>query len=168
MAVAKLGEHVPLLLLLIIIQTWTIALLGVLPIISCGYNYFPLRCCGEMTQMRERHMQWMQTHNKTYKDPAEHEHRCCVYQTNVHFIQRFNSHDFSFNLTDNCFADLTNEEFLQTYRCLGGTFLHVSFIYIYIYHLFTLFFFLPPLNHILFINHLILCYSYIFNYLIKF
>ncbi|KAH7666328.1 Fruit bromelain protein [Dioscorea alata] len=115
MAVAKLAERVPLLLLLIIIQTWAIALLGVLPIISASYIP-PLRCCGEM---RGRHMQWMQTHNKTYKDPTEHEHRCCVYQTNVNFIERFNSHAFSFNLTDNCFADLTNEEFLQTHRCLG-------------------------------------------------
>ncbi|KAM0944134.1 putative fruit bromelain [Dioscorea sansibarensis] len=117
MAVAKLAEHVPL-LLLIIIQTWALTLLGVLPHMSSGYHppVNPFRC---MEPMRERHERWMQTHNKSYNDAREQDYRCLVYGANVHFIEIFNSHNFGFKLIDNKFADLTNVEFLDNHRCFG-------------------------------------------------
>ncbi|CAN0896733.1 Senescence-specific cysteine protease SAG12 [Linum grandiflorum] len=67
------------------------------------------------TYMEERHNKWMTKHGRTYKNRDEHLSRFQIYQSNVRLIQHVNSLNLSYKLTDNKFADLTNDEFKSTY-----------------------------------------------------
>ncbi|KAJ7981547.1 putative Cysteine protease [Quillaja saponaria] len=65
--------------------------------------------------MRERYERWLAKHSRQYKDDREFEYRFGVYQDNVQLIDTINSLNLPYKLTDNKFADLTNEEFWTTY-----------------------------------------------------
>ncbi|XP_058103360.1 zingipain-2-like [Magnolia sinica] len=69
----------------------------------------------EMEPMMSRFEQWMAKHGRNYTDAYEKERRFKIYQTNVGFIETFNSQNRSYKLIDNKFADLTNEEFRATH-----------------------------------------------------
>ncbi|XP_021732951.1 zingipain-1-like [Chenopodium quinoa] len=61
--------------------------------------------------MEKRYRNWMQSHGKQYKDKDEWELRFGIYQSNLQFVEYINSQNLTFKLTDNSFADMTNEEF---------------------------------------------------------
>lgn len=65
--------------------------------------------------MRERYDKWVEKYGKTYKDGDEKEHRFGIYVSNVQIINQVNSQNLTYNLTDNQFADITNDEFKATY-----------------------------------------------------
>ncbi|XP_027345625.1 zingipain-2-like [Abrus precatorius] len=65
--------------------------------------------------MRVRFETWLKRHGRNYLDKEEWKVRFGIYQANVKFIEFENSQKNSYNLTDNKFADLTNEEFKSTY-----------------------------------------------------
>lgn len=65
--------------------------------------------------MERRYRNWMVSHGKQYKDKNEWELRFGIYQSNVQFIDYINSQNLTFKLTDNSFADMTNEEFNSMY-----------------------------------------------------
>ncbi|PIA57980.1 hypothetical protein AQUCO_00500126v1 [Aquilegia coerulea] len=65
--------------------------------------------------MRDRYERWLTEHGRKYGDVNEWNHRFKIYQSNVDFIDNFNSQNNSFKLIDNQFADLTNEEFRVMY-----------------------------------------------------
>ncbi|CAL1394136.1 unnamed protein product [Linum trigynum] len=65
--------------------------------------------------MEARYGRWLSKHGRKYRSKAEYKHRFQIYQSNVHFINHINSQNLSFQLTDNKFADLTNDEFKSTY-----------------------------------------------------
>ncbi|XP_010052196.3 zingipain-2 [Eucalyptus grandis] len=59
-----------------------------------------------------RHEQWMAQHGRTYKDAEEKDRRFAIFQSNVEYIESFNSAPGrDYKLKINQFADLTNEEF---------------------------------------------------------
>jgi hypothetical protein len=61
--------------------------------------------------MRERFEQWMSRHGRLYGEADEKQRRLEVYRRNVELIEAFNSMSSGYKLTDNKFADLTNQEF---------------------------------------------------------
>lgn len=61
--------------------------------------------------MLERFEQWMGRHGRLYAEAGEKQRRLEVYRRNVELIEAFNSMSSGYKLTDNKFADLTNEEF---------------------------------------------------------
>ncbi|KAK3130443.1 hypothetical protein QOZ80_6BG0493520 [Eleusine coracana subsp. coracana] len=61
--------------------------------------------------MLERFEQWMGRHGRLYTEAGEKQRRLEVYRRNVELIEAFNSMSCGYKLTDNKFADLTNEEF---------------------------------------------------------
>jgi KDEL-tailed cysteine endopeptidase len=61
--------------------------------------------------MLERFEQWMGNHGRLYGEAGEKQRRLEVYRRNVELIEAFNSMSIGYKLTDNKFADLTNEEF---------------------------------------------------------
>ncbi|KAK9676875.1 hypothetical protein RND81_11G107000 [Saponaria officinalis] len=61
--------------------------------------------------MEERYKKWMEENKKKYNGVREWEERFGIYQSNVQFIDYVNSQNFSYKLTDNQFADMTNDEF---------------------------------------------------------
>ncbi|KAF9588136.1 hypothetical protein IFM89_007612 [Coptis chinensis] len=63
----------------------------------------------------ERYQQWMARHGRKFAGKNEWLHRFRIYRSNVHFIDQINSQNFTYELTDNQFADLTNEEFTHMY-----------------------------------------------------
>nr|AZB50353.1 cysteine proteinase-like protein [Physalis pubescens] len=65
--------------------------------------------------MLKRYRNWLQKHRRKYQDRAEWNMRFAIYQSNVRFIDDFNSLNLSYNLTDNAFADMTNREFTSIY-----------------------------------------------------
>ncbi|CAI0449048.1 unnamed protein product [Linum tenue] len=65
--------------------------------------------------METRYRQWLSKHRRKYGSKAEYNHRFQIYQSNVHLIDHINSQNLSFKLTDNRFADLTNDEFKSTH-----------------------------------------------------
>ncbi|TKY66792.1 Senescence-specific cysteine protease SAG39 [Spatholobus suberectus] len=69
--------------------------------------------------MRVRFERWLKQYGRNYKDKEEWEVRFGIYQANLKFIECKNSQKNSYNLTDNKFADLTNEEFMSTYLGFG-------------------------------------------------
>ncbi|KAJ8749391.1 hypothetical protein K2173_018882 [Erythroxylum novogranatense] len=66
-------------------------------------------------EMEERYKQWMTQHGRKYKSRDEYLLRFGIYQSNIQIIDEINSQNLSFRLTDNKFADLTNEEFRSIY-----------------------------------------------------
>ncbi|KAB5530018.1 hypothetical protein DKX38_020099 [Salix brachista] len=58
---------------------------------------------------------WLARYGREYENRDEWSLRFGIYQSNVQFIDYINSQNLSFKLTDNKFADLTNEEFKFTY-----------------------------------------------------
>lgn len=69
--------------------------------------------------MRKRYESWLKQHGRQYRDREEWEVRFGIYQANVEFIEFHNSQNYSYKLTDNKFADLTNEEFRIAYLGFG-------------------------------------------------
>nr|KYP68856.1 Vignain [Cajanus cajan] len=69
--------------------------------------------------MKVRFERWITQHGRNYKDKEEWEVRFGIYQANLKFIECKNSQNNSYNLIDNKFADLTNEEFMSTYLGFG-------------------------------------------------
>ncbi|KAJ0051522.1 hypothetical protein Pint_02375 [Pistacia integerrima] len=67
------------------------------------------------SSMQERYERWLARNGKEYATRDEWEMRFGIYSSNVQFIDLINSQNLSFKLTDNQFADLTNEEFKSIY-----------------------------------------------------
>ncbi|XP_009761201.1 vignain-like [Nicotiana tabacum] len=65
--------------------------------------------------MLKRYQDWLQRHSRKYGSKDEWNMRFGIYQSNVQFIDFFNSLNLSYNLTDNAFADMTNLEFKSKY-----------------------------------------------------
>lgn len=65
--------------------------------------------------MKKRYETWLKRYRRHYRDGEEWEVRFDIYQSNVQFIEFYNSKNYSYKLTDNRFADLTNEEFRSMY-----------------------------------------------------
>ncbi|KAF7822939.1 papain family cysteine protease [Senna tora] len=65
--------------------------------------------------MRRRYQTWLKRYGLDYKDREEWEVRFGIYQANVEFIECVNAQNYSYKLTDNKFADLTNDEFRRKY-----------------------------------------------------
>lgn len=70
--------------------------------------------------MVRRFERWMGRHGRAYTDAGEKQRRLEVYRKNVELIEEFNSGGHSYTLTDNKFADLTNEEFRAKVLGLGA------------------------------------------------
>ena len=64
--------------------------------------------------MKVRFDRWLKQNGWNYEDKEEWEIRFGIYQANIEYIGCTNSQKYSYNLTDNKFADLTNEEFVST------------------------------------------------------
>uniref|UniRef100_A0ACD5VLR7 Uncharacterized protein n=1 Tax=Avena sativa TaxID=4498 RepID=A0ACD5VLR7_AVESA len=70
---------------------------------------------GDMLMM-DRFHQWQATHNRSYLSAEERLHRFEVYRNNVEYIEATNRRgDLTYELGENQFADLTQEEFLARY-----------------------------------------------------
>lgn len=65
--------------------------------------------------MLKRYQNWVEKYRRKYQDKAEWNIRFGIYQSNVEFIDYFNSLNLSYSLTDNEFADMTNHEFTSIY-----------------------------------------------------
>ncbi|GAB2274755.1 hypothetical protein Dimus_009528 [Dionaea muscipula] len=63
----------------------------------------------------QRFEAWQNRYGRQYKDKEEWLLRFGIYQTNLQFIDFINSQNFTFTLTDNKFADMTNAEFRSLY-----------------------------------------------------
>ncbi|XP_068667024.1 senescence-specific cysteine protease SAG39-like [Aristolochia californica] len=74
--------------------------------------------------MADRYELWLEQYRPTYKDDKEKQYRFMVYQSNVLFIDSFNSQNHSFKLLDNKFADQTNDEFRGKYLGYGFNLSH--------------------------------------------
>ncbi|CAL5085387.1 unnamed protein product [Urochloa decumbens] len=72
--------------------------------------------CGEsIIPMLERFQAWQATYNRTYGTPEEFQRRLEVYSENMEFIEETNNLGRSYKLGVNQLADLTYEEFQDTY-----------------------------------------------------
>ncbi|KAJ4838032.1 hypothetical protein Tsubulata_019510 [Turnera subulata] len=69
--------------------------------------------------LQERYESWLKKHRRQYGSRDEWLLRFGIYQSNVEFIDYINSQNLSYNLSDNKYADLTNEEFKSMYLGLG-------------------------------------------------
>lgn len=67
------------------------------------------------TDMEIRYKSWLAQYGRQYKSRDEWLLRFGIYQSNVQFIDYINSQNLSFKLTDNKFADMTNDEFKSIY-----------------------------------------------------
>lgn len=65
--------------------------------------------------MIRRYDNWLAQQGKNYTSTDEWEMRFGIYQSNVQFVDYMNSQNLPFRLTDNKFADLTNDEFSSIY-----------------------------------------------------
>ncbi|XP_038902939.1 ervatamin-B [Benincasa hispida] len=75
-------------------------------------DYPPGSSSGDL---QGRYQKWMSKYGRQYKSREEWERRFTIYQLNVQYIDNFNSLDHSYTLAENNFADLTNDEFKETY-----------------------------------------------------
>ncbi|MBA0781324.1 hypothetical protein Gotri_002257 [Gossypium trilobum] len=81
-------------------------------VVQCKYN------CPEKYDphdMQERYQRWVARHGRKYKSKNEWTLRFGIYKSNSQFIDCVNSQNLSFKLTDNEFADMTNDEFRAMY-----------------------------------------------------
>ncbi|XP_045814068.1 ervatamin-C-like [Trifolium pratense] len=76
---------------------------------------------SDVKALRKRFEGWVKRHGRKYKHSEEWEVRFGIYQANVQYIECKNAQKNSYNLTDNKFAYLTNEEFRSTYMGLTTT-----------------------------------------------
>ncbi|XP_052178060.1 zingipain-2-like [Diospyros lotus] len=97
------------------ISCFTIPILWMLCVPSrvCSEEHKDRRNNGD--PMRKRYEEWLKRYDREYEDQDEWEHRFGIYQSNVEYIENFNSQNMSFQLADNIFADMTNEEFKSLY-----------------------------------------------------
>lgn len=65
--------------------------------------------------MKKKYETWMKRHGRRYRNKQEFEVGFGIYEANLQFIEFHNSKNYSYKLTDNKFADLTNEEFKSIY-----------------------------------------------------
>lgn len=65
--------------------------------------------------MRERYERWLESNGRKYSSRDEWLMRFGIYQSNVLLVDYINSQNLSFKLTDNKFADMTNDEFKSMY-----------------------------------------------------
>ncbi|GLT46938.1 hypothetical protein SLA2020_206640 [Shorea laevis] len=65
--------------------------------------------------MEKRFEQWLARYGIQYSDRDEWLIRYGIYQSNIQLIDYINSQNLSFKLTDNKFADMTNDEFKSIY-----------------------------------------------------
>jgi len=63
-------------------------------------------------------LDWMALHGKSYTSPTEMDYRMSVFATNVATIEAHNGGNYSWSMSVNKFADLTQEEFAARY--IGG------------------------------------------------
>lgn len=85
---------------------------------ATGRGACPDRLKGDSSEpevMKKRYENWLKRYGIEYKDKEEWEVRFGIYQANVEFIECVNGQNYSYKLTDNRFADLTNNEFRSTY-----------------------------------------------------
>ncbi|EEF37274.1 zingipain-2 [Ricinus communis] len=67
------------------------------------------------TAMKVRYDKWLEQYGRKYDTKDEYLLRFGIYHSNIQFIEYINSQNLSFKLTDNKFADLTNDEFNSIY-----------------------------------------------------
>lgn len=65
--------------------------------------------------MVKRYQDWQKQYGRKYNDKEEWEMRFGIYQSNVQYVDYVNSQNLSYEITDNQFADMTNEEFRSIY-----------------------------------------------------
>ncbi|KAL5793678.1 hypothetical protein ACOSP7_002272 [Xanthoceras sorbifolium] len=65
--------------------------------------------------MEQRYERWLARYGREYGSGEEWQLRFQIYSSNVQFIDSINLQKLTFKLTDNQFADLTNEEFRSIY-----------------------------------------------------
>jgi hypothetical protein len=92
------------------------SMLLLLLVASCA----ALTIANDDPAMISRFDRWMIKHGRAYTDAGEKQRRFDVYRKNVELIEEFNSGSNSYTLTDNKFADLTNEEFRAKVLGLGA------------------------------------------------
>ncbi|KAL5575267.1 hypothetical protein UlMin_016966 [Ulmus minor] len=85
----------------------------------CVWSFQQVECrVLQETTTPTKHEEWMNLHGRTYKNDAEKEMRLKIFMENAEFVEKFNSknssHTFELS-TQNEFADMTNEEFSQSY-----------------------------------------------------
>lgn len=70
---------------------------------------------GSSVSMEHRYGKWMARHQKEYGSREEQQLRFGIYKSNVEFIDSINLQHLPYKLTDNEYADMTNEEFQATF-----------------------------------------------------
>ncbi|KAL6894680.1 hypothetical protein ACP4OV_008778 [Aristida adscensionis] len=66
--------------------------------------------------MMHRFLRWQAKYNRSYSDAAEQQHRFEVYRRNMEYIEATNrAGNLTYELGENQFADLTEQEFVDTY-----------------------------------------------------
>uniref|UniRef100_A0ACD5UUY7 Uncharacterized protein n=1 Tax=Avena sativa TaxID=4498 RepID=A0ACD5UUY7_AVESA len=90
--------------------------LPLLLLILCAMLH-PTAASGGDLLMLDRFHRWMMAHGRTYPSTQEKLHRLEVYRRNVEFIEASNreSERLGYELGENEFTDLTNEEFMARY-----------------------------------------------------
>ncbi|KAJ1415785.1 Peptidase C1A, papain C-terminal [Sesbania bispinosa] len=96
-----------------------------LALIFClGFWAFQATCGTLQDQdasMYEKHEQWMTRYGREYKDPQEREQRFRIFKENVNYIEASNNAgNKPYKLGTNQFADLTNEEFIESRNRFKG------------------------------------------------
>lgn len=70
--------------------------------------------------VKQRYQTQLKGHGRHYRDGEKFKVCFDIYQSNVQFIEFYNSQNYSYKLPPaNRFADLTNEEFQSTYQYQG-------------------------------------------------
>ncbi|KAK2665831.1 hypothetical protein Ddye_004405 [Dipteronia dyeriana] len=92
----------------------TILILWVLWMPSGAWSAINITSYDPVT-MEQRYERWLTRYHREYGSSEEWQLRFQIYKSNVQFIDSINLQDLPFKLTDNQFADLTNEEFRSTY-----------------------------------------------------
>ncbi|XP_028761748.1 senescence-specific cysteine protease SAG39-like [Neltuma alba] len=95
-------------LLTLCCNLWTTTARGVCPDISKSNS-------TGTEAIRKRYEGWLKQHGRQYEDKEEFEVRFRIYQANLEFIECVNAQNYSYKLTDNKFADMTNDEFRSKY-----------------------------------------------------
>jgi len=83
--------------------------------ISSSANSPTSASTNDQETMEERYKKWLEVNGKKYRGIDEWKLRFEIYRSNVHFIKYVNALNLSYKLTDNKFADMTNEEFKALY-----------------------------------------------------
>lgn len=93
-----------------LLLVWTLCISSSL---ACSERQKPVE--NDQNAMKERYERWLAKYDRRYKNRDEWEHRFGIYQSNVELIDFINSQNLSYKLTDNIFADMTNQEFTTTH-----------------------------------------------------